>query len=102
MTEQMEHMFPSYSTRHQEEANMKSRSWWNYKKGSKIITHACKFHGGICKIREGFQPRTSLCIHKHRVIAEDEKGILEVRADYFKELLNPLGKEIILDQSRIL
>jgi hypothetical protein len=54
-----------------------------------------KFDEGICKIREGFQPRTSLCKNKQGVIVQDEKGILEACADYFKGLLNPLDKGII-------
>jgi hypothetical protein len=67
---------------------MKSRNWRNYKKGLKIMTH--KFYEGMCKIREGFQPRASLCKNKLVVIVGDEEGILEAWADYFKGLLNPI------------
>jgi hypothetical protein len=43
-----------------------------------------------------FQPGISLDEHKY-FTAVDEKGIIEVRADYFKELLNTIRKEIILE-----
>jgi hypothetical protein len=53
-----------------------------------------KFYEGIHKIREGCQPRTSLCKNKQGVIVGDE-GVLEAWVDYFKGLLNPLDKGII-------
>jgi predicted nucleotidyltransferase len=48
-----------------------------------------KFYEGMRKIREGFQPRTSMCKSKQGLIIGDEERILEVWAEYFKELLNP-------------
>jgi hypothetical protein len=48
-----------------------------------------KFYEEIRKIREGFQPRTSMCKSKQGLIIRDEERILEVWAEYFKELLNP-------------
>jgi hypothetical protein len=53
---------------------------------------------GVCKIREGFQPRASLCKNKLGVIVGDEEGILEAWADYFKGLLNPLDKGIMPEE----
>jgi hypothetical protein len=49
----------------------------------------CKFYEGIREIREGFQPRTSMCKSKQGLIIGDEEKILEVWAEYFYELLNP-------------
>jgi hypothetical protein len=48
-----------------------------------------KFYEGIRKIREGFQPRTSICKSKQGLIIGYEERTLEVWAEYFKELLNP-------------
>jgi hypothetical protein len=53
-----------------------------------------KFYARTRKIREGFQPRTTLCKNKQGVIVGDKKGILEAWADYFKGLRNPLDKGI--------
>jgi len=50
-----------------------------------------QFYEGICKIRTGFQPRTTMCKNKQGVIVGEEKDVLEVWAMYFKELLNPKG-----------
>jgi hypothetical protein len=61
-----------------------------------------KFYEGICKIREGFQPRTSLCKNKQGVIAGDAKGTLEALADYFKGPFTPLDKGIIPEERSIL
>jgi hypothetical protein len=45
----------------------------------------------------GFQPRKYFCKNKHGVIAH-EKGILEIWADDFKEVLNPLYMGIIPEE----
>jgi hypothetical protein len=55
---------------------------------------SCKLYVEIYKIREGFQPRTFLRQNKQGVVVGDEKGILDVWADYFKEMLNPLHTAI--------
>ena len=53
-----------------------------------------QFYEGICKIRTGFQPRTTMCSNKQGVIVREEKDVLEVWATYFKELLNPKGNQL--------
>jgi hypothetical protein len=47
-----------------------------------------QFYEGICKIRPGFQPRTTMCKNKQGVIVGEEKEVLEVWATYFRELLD--------------
>jgi hypothetical protein len=48
-----------------------------------------EFDEGIWKIKKSFQPRTTMCRNKQGIMVGDESEVLEVWAEYFKELLNP-------------
>jgi hypothetical protein len=48
-----------------------------------------QFYEGICKIRTGFQPRTTMRRNKRWIILGSEEDASEVWTANFKELLNP-------------
>jgi hypothetical protein len=48
-----------------------------------------QFCDGICTIRRGFQPRTTVYRNKQSIIVGRKEDVLEVCTAYFTELLNP-------------